>query len=271
MNLWSAWEFDPGVVVPLAIFATLYALGSQRHFGLTRFQKTCFWTGWASLILALVSPLHPLGEELFSAHMTQHEILMLVSAPLLVLSRPLVTFLWALPIGWRRGLGRWSKTAYVSKTWLLLNGGIHRVVDTCPRDLGMARPLFVRPDAQKRSRPHRPTFELLPLRAPVLVGAALFAWPPLARYRGSLRIHNRHSHGNTRRAANLFATYLVCALRYDHASVGSHAARRPTTRRTDHVGSGKSGLSRRRTFPLCELAERKRYSARKEFRCDVNR
>ncbi len=122
MNLWSAWEFDPGVVIPLVIFGALYAFGSQKHFGQTRFQQTCFWTGWASLILALVSPLHPLGEELFSAHMTQHEILMLISAPLLVLSRPLVTFLWALPMDWRKSLGRWSKTDCVSKTWLFLTG-----------------------------------------------------------------------------------------------------------------------------------------------------
>ena len=43
-----------------------------------------------SLAAGLVSPLHPLGKCCFSAHMIQHEILMLVAAPLLVLSRPLV-------------------------------------------------------------------------------------------------------------------------------------------------------------------------------------
>jgi cytochrome c oxidase assembly factor CtaG len=37
--------------------------------------------------------------------MAQHELMMVVAAPLLVLSRPLVPCLWALPIGWRRGLG----------------------------------------------------------------------------------------------------------------------------------------------------------------------
>jgi len=52
--------------------------------------------------------------------MVQHEILMLISAPLLVLSRPLVTFLWALPIGWRRSLGRWSKEDYVKRSWTFL-------------------------------------------------------------------------------------------------------------------------------------------------------
>ena len=54
-----------------------------------------FALGWTSLLLALDSPIHEIGEQLFWVHMTQHEILMLVSAPLLVLSRPLVPFLYA--------------------------------------------------------------------------------------------------------------------------------------------------------------------------------
>lgn len=116
-DLWSAWEFDPGVVIPLALSAVLYCLGSGRHQRLTQWQRICFWSGLASLVIALVSPVHSLGQVLFSAHMTQHEILMLISAPLLVMSRPLVTFLWAMPFEWRRSLGRWSKEKYVRRTW----------------------------------------------------------------------------------------------------------------------------------------------------------
>jgi cytochrome c oxidase assembly factor CtaG len=41
------------------------------------------------LVVALVSPLDGLGAALFSAHMVQHELLMIVAAPLLVLGRPL--------------------------------------------------------------------------------------------------------------------------------------------------------------------------------------
>jgi putative membrane protein len=119
-DLWSAWEFDPGVVIPLAISGVLYAAGSRRHVGLTGVQLACFWAGWLSLVVALVSPLHPLGEVLFCAHMVQHEVLMLISAPLLVVSRPLVTFLWALPFEWRRTLGRWSKLNPVHSSWLWL-------------------------------------------------------------------------------------------------------------------------------------------------------
>ncbi|MBV8069776.1 MAG: cytochrome c oxidase assembly protein, partial [Acidobacteriaceae bacterium] len=119
-GLWTAWEFDPGVVIPLVFTALLYAAGSHRHFGLKRTQRLCFWIGWITLTLALVSPLHPMGEALFSAHMVQHEMLMIVAAPLLVVSRPLITFLWALPFRWRRIVGRWARTPLVLNPWLWL-------------------------------------------------------------------------------------------------------------------------------------------------------
>jgi putative membrane protein len=67
--------------------------------------------------MALVSPLHALGGALFSAHMAQHEVLMAVAAPLLVLGRPLVPFLWALPKGWRTGLGGAAKAGPVHAAW----------------------------------------------------------------------------------------------------------------------------------------------------------
>jgi putative membrane protein len=117
---WWSWEFDPGVVVPLVVSALLYARGSRAQPVSTPRQRVYFWCGWATLVLALTSPLHPLGEVLFSAHMVQHELLMLVAAPLLVLSRPLVTFLWGMPFEWRRALGRSAKTEPVHHLWNLL-------------------------------------------------------------------------------------------------------------------------------------------------------
>ena len=43
-----------------------------------------------------------MGGELVSAHMLQHELLMVVAAPLLVMGQPLLVGLWALPICERR-------------------------------------------------------------------------------------------------------------------------------------------------------------------------
>ncbi len=116
-DLWTAWSVEPGIVIPLALTAFLYARGARVSRGSTRRQIACFWSGWSTLALALLSPLHPLGEVLFSAHMVQHEVLMLVSAPLLVFSRPLVPMLWGLPFAWRRPLGRWSKSPTVEHSW----------------------------------------------------------------------------------------------------------------------------------------------------------
>src|SRR4051812_33164396 len=72
-DLWIAWSFDPGVVIPLVLAAFLYLRGARTARGITPRQQACFWAGWTILALALVSPLHPLGEVLFSAHMGQHE------------------------------------------------------------------------------------------------------------------------------------------------------------------------------------------------------
>jgi putative membrane protein len=67
-----------------------------------------------------VSPLHPWGNVLFSAHMTQHEVLMLVAAPLLVLGKPVVATLKGLPPGWaRRALG-WTRPGWVRGPWRVL-------------------------------------------------------------------------------------------------------------------------------------------------------
>src|SRR3954468_15253481 len=102
-ELASAWEFDPGVVISLLVSAWLYVQGVARIWkvthvgcGIKRSEVASFVCGWLTLVIALISPLHPWGRALFSAHMTQHELLMLVAAPLLVLGWPLVAFLKAL-------------------------------------------------------------------------------------------------------------------------------------------------------------------------------
>jgi cytochrome c oxidase assembly factor CtaG len=63
-------------------------------------------------------PIHTLGEMLFSVHMVEHELLMAAAAPLLVLGRPLIAFLWALPQPARRDLGSLSRGKAVHRVWL---------------------------------------------------------------------------------------------------------------------------------------------------------
>jgi putative membrane protein len=49
--------------------------------------------------------------------MTQHEILMLVSAPLLVFGRPLFVMMWAFSQRSRERIGHWTKRRDVSTAW----------------------------------------------------------------------------------------------------------------------------------------------------------
>jgi len=118
----SVWSFEPAVVVPLAIVAVAFVLGAVRRWNRLDWssaQAVFFAAGWLTLFVALVTPVHALGSLLFWVHMTQHELLMIVAAPLLVLSRPLLWFLWALLQRYRETLGSFAKRRSVVVMWSL--------------------------------------------------------------------------------------------------------------------------------------------------------
>ena len=126
-DLWRAWTFEPVTIILLILSAGMYARGLTRLWhaagvarGVRRRDAWAFTAGWTLLALALLSPLHALGGVLFSAHMTQHELLMTVAAPLLVLGRPLIPFVWALSPRWRRISGRWVSARVVAQPWHVL-------------------------------------------------------------------------------------------------------------------------------------------------------
>ena len=118
-DLLYSWSFDPLIISVLAVSAFVYVNGIRNLWraggnghGISRWEAAAFAFGWISMFVALVSPLHPWGEVLFSAHMTQHEILMLISAPLFVLGRPFVAAMWTLPHPSRRPVSRiWNRTS----------------------------------------------------------------------------------------------------------------------------------------------------------------
>jgi putative membrane protein len=126
-ELWRAWTLAPGVVFPIIAALLLYARGLQRVWrqagegrGVRHWQAWCFAGGMLALTLTLVSPLHALGGALFSAHMTQHVLLMGVAAPLIVLGAPLTAFTWALPYGGRRTVGHALGSGPVRSLWQFL-------------------------------------------------------------------------------------------------------------------------------------------------------
>jgi putative membrane protein len=127
-QVWSAWSWEPLVLIGLAATACLYVSGvlrlwktAQTGAGIRRWEALSFALGWLVIAVALVSPLHALGGVLFSAHMVQHELLISIAAPLLVLGRPLIAFLWGLPLAWRHMVGRFARSRSVRSSWRLIS------------------------------------------------------------------------------------------------------------------------------------------------------
>lgn len=118
------WRPEPWTLLLLAAAALLYGMGLARLLGrsrrgarLLRLRALAYAGGWLGLAAAFASPLDGLSDWLFSAHMVQHETLMIVAAPLLVLGRPLAVLVWALPGRWRPGLARIRRNAGFARGW----------------------------------------------------------------------------------------------------------------------------------------------------------
>jgi putative membrane protein len=144
------WTLNGFVWLMLGAGASLYVAGVRRLWrhagrghGIGVGETAAYAAGIASLLVALVSPLDYLSDLSFFAHMSQHEILMLVSAPLIALGRPMIAAMWALPVGPRRALARLSRTSPARAAWRFVSQPLivlllHGVVVW----LWHARPLF---------------------------------------------------------------------------------------------------------------------------------
>jgi putative membrane protein len=92
--------FDLLIVAAMAVSLAIYFRGAARlrarsDRGIRWYEATAFALGWLVIAIALLSPIDTLSDALFSVHMTQHELLMIVAAPLLVAGRPMIAGVWA--------------------------------------------------------------------------------------------------------------------------------------------------------------------------------
>jgi cytochrome c oxidase assembly factor CtaG len=125
------WTLEPWLVASLALSLALYAIGWRRLAArsgpgrtLLRRRALAFGAGWLALVVAAASPLHQGGQRSFTLHMIEHELLMLVAAPLLVLSRPLGAMLWAFPAAGRRALGDLARRPWLRAPWLAFSAPV---------------------------------------------------------------------------------------------------------------------------------------------------
>lgn len=107
----TSWSLRPDVILVVALLGSAYTAGWRRlkkrgpHVA-RKWQLMVYIVGLATVGLALLSPIDSFTSSLFLMHMIQHELLMMVAAPLLLLANPLPAFLWALPRRPRHGIGR---------------------------------------------------------------------------------------------------------------------------------------------------------------------
>lgn len=115
----------------LAIFTAVvvYIIGRSRlqaeapAYPLPIWRVACYFGGVLAFSLALLSPITAYSEQLFSMHMVQHLLLLLVAPPLILLGLPFLPALWALPKSTRKTVGRWFRPGHplgMMRRWLSL-------------------------------------------------------------------------------------------------------------------------------------------------------
>jgi putative membrane protein len=123
------WRWRTDVIIVVTFLGTAYVIGWRRLkrrnlHSAKAWQLLLYLASMTTICLALLSPIDALGSFLFIFHMTQHELLMMVAAPLLLLANLLPAFLWGLPQRLRYKLGRLftrdapARRALKAMTWM---------------------------------------------------------------------------------------------------------------------------------------------------------
>jgi cytochrome c oxidase assembly factor CtaG len=84
----------------------VYLRGARARRGWPPWRTALFLLGLAALLASLASPIDAIALQLFSVHMVQHMLLLVVAAPLLLAGAPVRPLLRGLPLTVRRTVVR---------------------------------------------------------------------------------------------------------------------------------------------------------------------
>lgn len=122
-----AWDFSSPPALLLLLLAGTYIVGSIRLSMRTRADRNfrakfaAGLAGFALLAFALAGPLDIYAKDLFASHMSQHIVIFMFAAPLLLIARPMSAYIWAFPLPLRTGAGAaLTETAIVIRILRLL-------------------------------------------------------------------------------------------------------------------------------------------------------
>lgn len=107
---WQSWHADPTFLAPVALLTWWYLLGLRRWPDRSRphprWRTATFLGGVALLVLAQESPLDRLAARHLTFHMVQHEAVMMLAVPALLLGAPATPVLRGMPAWLRQGVVR---------------------------------------------------------------------------------------------------------------------------------------------------------------------
>ena len=107
---WQVWRLDPTFLIPVALLAWWYLRGlrewPERSRPHPRWRTGMFLAGVALLALAQESPLDRLAAHHLTFHMVQHEIVMMIAVPAILLGAPATPLLRGMPQWLRQGVVR---------------------------------------------------------------------------------------------------------------------------------------------------------------------
>jgi putative membrane protein len=111
----------------LALLLSVYGAGLLRLWrsagygrGIRPREAAAFGCGWIVILVALSPRVDELSDTWLVAHMVQHELLMIVAAPLMAVSAPLIALLWAVPAGFRRRALETVRQPPITSSWTAL-------------------------------------------------------------------------------------------------------------------------------------------------------
>jgi putative membrane protein len=134
-NLLLGWSFEPLIILPLVVAAVAWILVTRRVNAahpaspVPRGRTVAFLAGLLAIAFALQSGIEAYDTALFSIHMVQHILLILVAAPLIALAAPITLLLravrpearrrWILPVLHSRPL---KAISHPVVAWLIFAG-----------------------------------------------------------------------------------------------------------------------------------------------------
>src|SRR6185503_8319790 len=177
-------HFFPGpIAVAILVAGLVYLCGWLRlrtvlPTVVPGWRLTCGLSGLLSVWVAVGSPLAALDHEWLTAHMILHLLLMSVAAPLMLLGRPVLSALHALPGPVVSVLSSWSRTPVAQRI-----GGTIAHPAFCWLAAALTLTLWHVP-AVLTIAMHSPTWHLIQ-HTSFLCSGLLFWWPVVQRWPGA--------------------------------------------------------------------------------------